>query len=62
MTELQKVPSSASVLARKDFKIRQPLRKAAGGKNIEVLRFRERKTKKKEKNVEKIISRRILVL
>ena len=41
--ELEKVPSSASVLVRKDFRIRETLRKAAEGKNIEVFRFWERK-------------------
>ena len=34
-TELEKVPSSASVLVRKDFGIRENLRKAQGGKKIE---------------------------
>ena len=32
--ELEKVPSSASVLVRKDFGIRRNLRKAPGGKKI----------------------------
>ena len=32
LAELEKVPSSASVLVRKDFKIRENLRKAPGGK------------------------------
>ena len=33
-SELEKVPSSASVLVRKDFGIRENLRKAPGGKKI----------------------------
>ena len=32
-SELQKVPSSASLLVRKDFVVRENLRKAPGGKN-----------------------------
>ena len=38
-TELEKVPSSASVLVRKDFRIRENLRKAPGGKKLKVLQF-----------------------
>ena len=37
--ELEKVPSSASVLVRKDFEIRENLRKAQGGKKLKVLQF-----------------------
>ena len=38
-TELQKVPTSASVLVRKDFGIRENLRKASGGKKLKFLQF-----------------------
>ena len=38
-SELEKVPSSASVLVRKDFGIRENLRKAQGGKKLKVLQF-----------------------
>ena len=44
-----KVPSSASVLVRKDFGIREKLRKAQGGKKIESPTILE-KEKHKEKN------------
>ena len=46
--ELQKVPSSASLLVWKDFRIREILRKVAGEEKIKVLRFRDRKIRRKE--------------
>ena len=49
-SELQKVPSSASVLVRKDFRIRETLRKAAGGKKYRSLPIlgEEKKVERKE--------------
>ena len=43
------MPSSASVLVRKDFVIRENLRKAPGGKKVEspTILGEEKKTKKK---------------
>ena len=59
--ELEKVPSSASVLVRKDFGIRENLRKAQGGKKIESPTILG-KEKHKEKNNLKIFSWRVVVL
>ena len=47
--ELQKVPSSSSLLVRKDFGIREILMKGAGKENMKVLQFRERKIRRKER-------------
>ena len=60
-TELEKVPSSASVLVRKDFGIREKLRKAQGGKKIESPTILG-KEEHKEKNNLKIFSWRVVVL
>ena len=50
LSELEKVPLSASVLVRKDFRIRESLRKAPGGEKLKALQFLELKTEEKEKN------------
>ena len=47
-TESKKVPLSASGLVRKDFGIREDLRKAPGGKNQKSYDFRRGKKKKKD--------------
>ena len=44
--ELEKVPLSASVLVRKDFGIREHLRKPSGGKNQKSYNFRRGKNRK----------------
>ena len=56
------MPSSASVLVRKDFVIRENLRKAPGGKKVESPTILGEEKKNKEKNDEKILSGRIVVL